>query len=155
MMPWRTPFFSALSSKSSNDKTHTYALTRHYTARGTWPSIWNHYAGFLPPAECRWDAGPTYYSPDVPVIHHCLHCPHLAMEEVWSMAPECVCVCVCLGACIVCTYICLFFFFPVLTIFVSHFHMYEHEHLCVCAASLLFCPSLFFSFLSLNLWFIK
>lgn len=87
--------YSAPSSKFSNDETHACTLTRHYTARGTWPSMWNHYAGFLPPAECRWDVGPTYYSPDVPVIHHCLPCPHRALEDVWSTAPKCVCVCVC------------------------------------------------------------
>lgn len=57
-------------------------------AQGTWPSMGNHYAGFLPPAECRWDVRPTYYSPDVPVIHHCLPCPHRALEDVWSTVPS-------------------------------------------------------------------
>lgn len=70
-------------------------------AQGTRPSMGNHYAGFLPPAECRWDVRPTYYSPDVPVIHHCLPCPHHALEDVWSTAPKCVRarVCACLLVC--------------------------------------------------------
>lgn len=86
-------FYSALSSKSSNDKMHT--LTRHYTAQTTWPSMWNHYAGFFPPAECSCTEGPTYYSPDVSVIHHCLPYPHHTSEGVWSMAPYCLCAGLC------------------------------------------------------------
>lgn len=99
--------YSALGRESTNHKTHTCTLTRHYTAQGTWPSMWNHYAGFLPPAECRWDTGPTYYSPDVPVIHHCLPCPQRTLEDVWSTAPECVLVCVCVCV-LVCSSVYLF-----------------------------------------------
>lgn len=79
---------------------------------GTWPSLWNHYAWFLPPAERRWDVRPTYYSPDVPVIHHCLPCPHRALEDVWSTASFNVCVClrVCVWVYKYCTYLlaCMF-----------------------------------------------
>lgn len=43
--------------------------------------------------------GPTYYSPDVHVIHHCLLCPHRTLEDVWNMAPKCVYVCVNVNMC--------------------------------------------------------
>ena len=140
--------YSALSSKSRNDKTHACTLTRHYTAQGTWPSMWNHYTGFLPPAECRWDAGPTYYSPDVPVIHHCLPCPHRALEDVWSMAPDCVYVCA-----PACMFVCLCW-----TVIVISYLM--HMYICMCGPHSLslslflsVCHHLFF-FGLLSQWFV-
>lgn len=60
--------------------------------------MWSHYAGFLPPAECRWDVGPTYYSPDVPIIHHCLPLPPSYSGGCLEHGPQSVTACMCAHA---------------------------------------------------------
>lgn len=103
------------------------------------PSMGNHYAGFLPPAACRWDVRPTYYSPDVAVIHHCLPAPTV----LWGMSgaqPLCLCTRTCTRMCTtlvhlrVCLSVSLFFFFARATCNCeSFFYVYAYCTLvCVC-----------------------